>query len=57
MHYLKPAPRAGLMFGYGRLAPVALREATRLFGECLDVMDARENNVPAWCAAARFAVS
>jgi GntR family transcriptional regulator / MocR family aminotransferase len=55
MHYLEPAPRPGLMFGYGRLTAPALREAMRLFGACMDAMEARKTKP--WCAAAGFAVS
>jgi GntR family transcriptional regulator / MocR family aminotransferase len=40
-HYLKKPPRPGLILGYCSLSPSALREAMKLFGECLDVIDAK----------------
>ena len=40
-HYLKRPPRPGLILGYCSLSPSALREAMKLFGECLDTIDAK----------------
>lgn len=39
-HYSNPPPREGLMLGYCGLSVTELREAMRLFGICLDEMDA-----------------
>jgi GntR family transcriptional regulator / MocR family aminotransferase len=41
VHYLKPPPYPGLILGYCGLSPNALREATQLFGKCLDEIDAK----------------
>ena len=40
-HYLKRPARPGLILGYCSLSPSALREAMKLFGECLDTIDAK----------------
>ncbi len=40
-HYLKKPPCPGLILGYCSLSPSALREAMKLFGECLDLIDAK----------------
>jgi len=40
-HYLTPPTCPGLILGYCSLSPNALREAMKIFGECLDVIDAR----------------
>ncbi|MHB1058468.1 MAG: MocR-like pyridoxine biosynthesis transcription factor PdxR [Rhodanobacter sp.] len=40
-HYLHPPSRQGLMLGYCGLSTGELREAMKLFGACLDDIDAR----------------
>jgi len=40
-HYVRRPPYPGLMLGYCGLSPSALREAMRIFGECLNVVDAK----------------
>ena len=40
-HYLSPPSRQGLMLGYCGLSTGELREAMKLFGACLDDIDAR----------------
>lgn len=40
-HYFSPPARAGLLLGYCGLPVNALEEAMALFGECLDVFEAR----------------
>ena len=39
-HYRKPPAVPGLILGYCGLSKAQLREATQLFGECLDAIDA-----------------
>ena len=40
-HYLELPACPGLILGYCALSPSELREAMKLFGECLDVIDAK----------------
>ena len=42
-HYAKRAPSPGLILGYCGLSVAALRDAMRLFGECLDAIDAKQH--------------
>lgn len=44
VHQLPPRP--GLLLGYGRLSTTALREAMRLFGQCLDEMEVDNRRAP-----------
>jgi GntR family transcriptional regulator/MocR family aminotransferase len=44
VHQLPPRP--GLLLGYGRLSTTALREAMRLFGQCLDEMEVDSRHAP-----------
>ncbi len=44
-HYFAPPSRPGLLLGYCNLSIAELREAMRLFGECLDAVPARAGRI------------